>query len=874
MSGATTKKMLQGIKEIVGANFSDDEIYFMLKECNMDPSEAVHRLLNQDSFQEVKSKREKKKDSVKETSESRSRTISSSNRGSKGVSDRGNRASSAHINASTNHSKPSAKRENGLNATLTSPVSVLGGAVAAAPKSLTSQSDAVIVEMAGPSVRAPDPSPQQYPVGVHQNAWGGMSGHRTLADIVKMGRPLAKTGRSAPQAAGVTNSDAASVGVVAAPASHQLGSSGSLFKAPESHTDSSRLFVRDDSLGQHLSHNDWLLVDQPHAGASPLLESHGPPSGAYADVPATSNLPVESIDLRHGFQLNEGKASLDCAVHGEDTDRQQHLDSSSRDPSLELGSAEEANFEHEEDVAASNLQRLSLEEDAPSKQQTDDHPAVIIPNHLQVANADCSYLSFGTFGSGGNANFPGTFVSKAQNNSNLEAPRESSEPASVQIEENTDDARNSDYYTDEHLGVSMRDNAESNRASTKVENYDPSPSSSSQPEGSRSDGAEAMDGLPYRMQSSTSGYPFSSAPEPAAAPSYDSVPGNSSLQNLAPFSNVMQAYPGSLPGNLLSSGVPQQEYDLPHSSLLAAQSMPTKYSTAMSTISGPTVSMPETTVKPVGSLSSAPQAMQSLPVTSVPSGGAAVPLHLPPVAQYSQPTLPLGHFANMIGYPFLQSYTYMPSAAAAFQQALAGSATYHQSPVAALHAAGLKYSLPQYKNTGAAAAGVGNMPLSAAAVPSGLTGFGGSPISPGSHHLLLNPSGASVGSVSPYDDLLTAQYKEQQSHHYPGPPQQNESSMWLHGGGSRSPPGLSGGAAYYNLHQGPSQHGGAFRQSQQPSPYGGAGGYPGFYHSQGSVGGQQDHHLHGSADNRLGGGQGPQGPPSAGHQHQMWQHNY
>lgn len=56
---------------------------------------------------------------------------------------------------------------------------------------------------------------------------------------------------------------------------------------------------------------------------------------------------------------------------------------------------------------------------------------------------------------------------------------------------------------------------------------------------------------------------------------------------------MQQAYPGSLPGNLLSSGVPQQEYDLPHSSLLATQSMPTKYSTAMSSISGPTVSLPE-----------------------------------------------------------------------------------------------------------------------------------------------------------------------------------------------------------------------------------------------------------------------------------------
>lgn len=46
-SAPTTKKMLQSIREIVGSSFPDDEIYAMLKECNLDPSETIHRLLNQ-----------------------------------------------------------------------------------------------------------------------------------------------------------------------------------------------------------------------------------------------------------------------------------------------------------------------------------------------------------------------------------------------------------------------------------------------------------------------------------------------------------------------------------------------------------------------------------------------------------------------------------------------------------------------------------------------------------------------------------------------------------------------------------------------------------------------------------------------------------
>ena len=42
---AASKKMVQSLKEIV--NCPEAEIYAMLKECNMDPNEAVSRLLSQ-----------------------------------------------------------------------------------------------------------------------------------------------------------------------------------------------------------------------------------------------------------------------------------------------------------------------------------------------------------------------------------------------------------------------------------------------------------------------------------------------------------------------------------------------------------------------------------------------------------------------------------------------------------------------------------------------------------------------------------------------------------------------------------------------------------------------------------------------------------
>lgn len=43
---ARVRKMIQSIKEIVG-NFSDDFIYTVLKENNMDPNETTQKLLNQ-----------------------------------------------------------------------------------------------------------------------------------------------------------------------------------------------------------------------------------------------------------------------------------------------------------------------------------------------------------------------------------------------------------------------------------------------------------------------------------------------------------------------------------------------------------------------------------------------------------------------------------------------------------------------------------------------------------------------------------------------------------------------------------------------------------------------------------------------------------
>ncbi|XAR67347.1 hypothetical protein NMG60_11002064 [Bertholletia excelsa] len=54
------RKMIQDIREIAGKH-SDDDIYAMLQECNLDPDETAQRLLYLDTFHEVKKKRDRRK---------------------------------------------------------------------------------------------------------------------------------------------------------------------------------------------------------------------------------------------------------------------------------------------------------------------------------------------------------------------------------------------------------------------------------------------------------------------------------------------------------------------------------------------------------------------------------------------------------------------------------------------------------------------------------------------------------------------------------------------------------------------------------------------------------------------------------------------
>lgn len=92
-----TRKMIQNLKEIV-SNCPETEIYAVLRECNMDPDDAFQRVLSQDTFHEVKSKLERRKE-MKETEELRPRfTYSGSTRGTRSASERNGWSGSSQAN--------------------------------------------------------------------------------------------------------------------------------------------------------------------------------------------------------------------------------------------------------------------------------------------------------------------------------------------------------------------------------------------------------------------------------------------------------------------------------------------------------------------------------------------------------------------------------------------------------------------------------------------------------------------------------------------------------------------------------------------------------------------------------------------------------
>ncbi|KAL3688114.1 hypothetical protein R1sor_014423 [Riccia sorocarpa] len=213
---ANARKTVQSLREVVPN--SEDEIYAMLKECNMDANETVQRLLNEasgvddaDPFHEVKRRRDKKKEGKQEsTDRTRPGNGGQGRGGGRGsMSDRGTGRGSTLPRNSANEfngggrGKSFAPRENGSASNRAS--STYGSPSSSTNPSLGQQKAHPPGVSSGASVSAPASTTSgatghpngstgfARPASVSQTTWGASSsGHATMADIVKAnGAPAA-----------------------------------------------------------------------------------------------------------------------------------------------------------------------------------------------------------------------------------------------------------------------------------------------------------------------------------------------------------------------------------------------------------------------------------------------------------------------------------------------------------------------------------------------------------------------------------------------------------------------------------------------------------------------------------------------------------
>jgi len=832
---AGSRKLVQGLKEIV--NRPEAEIYSALRECGMDPDEAVSRLLSQDTFQEVKSKRDKKKE-IKEVPETRYRSANSStNRGLRSGVDRGGRNNSMHSSSTDN---------------MTSRPPGSGTA-----SGTSSQRQTVASPSANKHMVADGPAASlQSSSGFQHGGWSGTPGQLSMADIVKMGRPQGKTSIKP-----VVTADRGYAGQYPSlPSTNQnLKQSGSM--VPPTELDKGLQPAQDSVQVKDHDHStadsklpygtDWSPQDGPtFANQSSLPEPSGDPS-LYEASFQSSTLVTDVVNSHENSHLDEN----DTFAMGPAPASERHLDPSDgiseyNDVILNNSSSYQPhNYSYTEQqevedssadvsAAAANFQSLSLHNDElAAKKSAEDNPAVIIPDHLQVTNTECVKLSFGSFGSGA---FSG-LLPQNTTDSNVEFPaREESAPVD-QI-----DARNQDYYESGAVTSPADENLEA-MLGANMENVDaPSVSQANELRQDVLDPSELqydVPSVPSHAYSNTDTLQPSTIEEPQ---------GNNQAHTLSHLSNLMQANPLStsslLGSNQNHATLHGLEFDLPP--YLGA-----KYNAGSTTNPRPPISMQE--ALKAGVFSNA-QSTQSLPSTSIQTG---LPLpqqlaHHP----YSQPTLPITHFPNMVGYPYLpQNYaTYLSSGT--FQQAYPSSGPFHQSAAAALLASGMKYSTPEYKNN-LSATGLQQQhqpqPQPLSSVISGYGGFGSSSNIQGNFTLSQSTGAASALG---FDEALSRQYKN--TSQYMALQQGDNSGMWVHGSGSRAASTLP--PNHFYGYQGQSQLGGFARAQQpQPSQFGGHG-YPTVYQSQGQE------HPQNLAEGSLNGFQVTPSQPS----HPSWQHQH
>lgn len=349
----------------------------------------------------------------------------------------------------------------------------------------------------------------------YQSAWVSANpGQRTMADIVKMGRPLHQKNNAVPRSSETQESGSK------VPLKDEWPSiekqdvsypSSSVLKSPaETNMSSQRL---DET---------QLDDDHPETKTNPI----GSPLDADQVRPASvssRNLLDDSRDSslcddennkaeRHSYEENGGEISVLCVslvfcsfflfVHFSEVCLL-----------FPLFSAEDVSAS-----VATGFQQLTIEnEEDHEALLKEDKPAVIIPDHLQVHTSECSHLMFGSFGSGiGSGQASGL-------NDNLEETPEAEDDSSFRHPE-------TDYYGEEEEQLrNAATDEQTYQIDSTARNYHSATDSETEP----AHHEPPQEDHPYKF-SSPADYGFENSQQ-LNAPSET----NPQMQNLDTFPNVM-----------------------------------------------------------------------------------------------------------------------------------------------------------------------------------------------------------------------------------------------------------------------------------------------------------------------------------------------
>ncbi|MCO5594245.1 hypothetical protein L7F22_048272 [Adiantum nelumboides] len=845
---ANARKVVQDLQEIV--KISDEEIYAMLKECNMDPNETVQRLLNQDTFHEVKRRHKKKENANKDLGETRARTagVSSSMRGGRPRA-RGNYAPRYNSEISSGGrgqyygGRDNGTQQNGKSSNLATGVPVesqvhfkpvVYSTIENGPTATTAASGSNIVPNGG----------SQYTRVVQATRASVGQGQATMADIVKSSaanhanaasaplkvasqQPLYPPDGSLPSASDhVLHSYVDSLG-----GKQNLGTVGLERPArdispPHPPVEAGSTSEPSEQDPQRLQLGAYRLDPYPSVNDGNAVDSDIPSTSISSSLPREliSSLEVTSegstVQSSSGSpELPGSRESLIASLHNGRVVYQSRTLGGEKGSGLEwrpkspvktsspfklFNSVNETPIRSgisQEDKMdlflnpTSKLQQLSIHDDQP----------VIIPDHLQVPEADRTHLSFGSFGE------------DFETNSNfVEDEEDDDKKSTVSVEDSLHDEETTnaqppppslvsasavsiaDGYKQQHLPSSVETLV--GREDVKLNMPPPVALPVSQPEVSKPE-TLVQQVVQHPILSSVHGYTGSGAvPQLTSGQFTYEAPETQSQEVSRPSSFVSYSDPSANANYYNPVFRPSPDLDARYAQFVSANS--NKYGTGIPQMTGQgltssqeggnTMALP--TSGPAGqtsqtiSLSQSTLTMpqQHIPIQAYPSQHAGVPL------------TPFG--ANVFGIHFVpQSYGYTPPP---YQHSYSGhghtplpqapdlffapGSSYGAAGYPSTGAVPMKYAFSQYKPGGAA----GNAPHTAVAA-----GYGNFSTSP-SGFTTMN-SAVTSASASGYEDASGPQFKENNLF-IPSQQQAQGSGVWIQNPPSRDMTGMQTNS-YYNL---------------------------------------------------------------------------